>query len=178
MATAQSGRGQLARGRELVNIMADWKESKRIHDEAKRVERDAAELSQRLGISDALTQWRNDAAARAAAEREETRRRRIAERREQRERVESATVTELSAEIEALRELIAKGDVEMLSVVETAIIPMVEKVGDGLQRQIREIGARVDRQLAEMQAEVRASIKHERGEVLDLPSWREARKVN
>jgi hypothetical protein len=159
--------------------MTDWKESKRIHDEARRVERDAAELSQRVGIPDPLTQWKRDADARAEAKRQADRERQREERRERRERMESAAVAELRAELEAVRELIPKGDAEVLKVVETAIIPLVENVGDALRKKINEIGERVDRRLAEMQNEVRGVIKRERvGAEFDLPSLREARNVN
>jgi vacuolar-type H+-ATPase subunit E/Vma4 len=64
--------------------------------------------------------------------------------------------------------------------METAIIPMVEKIADALQRQIKQIGERVDRELNEMREEIRAEIKRQRGgEVIDLPpSLRAGRNVN
>jgi hypothetical protein len=160
--------------------MTDWKETKRVLDEARRVERDAVELSRRVGIPDPMVQYRADAAARAAEVEAETQRRLRETRRDQRERRESAGVVELRAEIEALRRAMNEADTQIIDAIEKAIIPMVENACDGLQRKIREIGERSDQRLREMQSEVRGAInKRDRaGEVIDMPSLREVRKVN
>jgi hypothetical protein len=159
--------------------MTDWRETKRISDAAKRAECDAAELLQRLGIPDEATRWKRDADARAEAVRQADRERRREERRDRRERVESAAVMELRAEIEALRGALSEGDAMVLQTVTDAVMPCIEKICDGLQRKINEIGERVDRRLAAMESEVRGAIKRERaGEVFELPSLREVRKVN
>jgi hypothetical protein len=113
--------------------MNDWKESKRIHDEARRVERDAAELSQRLGIPDPLTAWKRDADARAEEKRQADRERRAEERRDRRERVESAAVTQLRGEIEALHNAISEGDANVLNIVNEAVFPMFDKIATKLQ---------------------------------------------
>ena len=97
----------------------------------------------------------------------------------QRERDRAAVeIAELRAEIAELRLAISEGDADVINTVNDAVFPALEKICDGLKRKINEIGERVDRRLSEMQTEVRAGLKRERGEVFELPSLREARKIN
>jgi hypothetical protein len=78
----------------------------------------------------------------------------------------------------ALRELIPQGDAEVINDINAAIMPLIERIADKLESTIKEISERVDRQLAEMQQEIRSAARRERSEVLDIPSWRELRKVS
>jgi hypothetical protein len=150
------------------------KTPEQIRAEARALDRDAADFLRRQGFyNDA-----NERVEAEAARQAETRRRRVEERRERRERMESAAVVELRAEIERLRELMAKGDLEIIDAINKAVFPALENIADKLQTTIKEIGQRVDRELNEIRAEIRAEIKRERsGEVLDLPPLR-ARNVN
>jgi hypothetical protein len=141
--------------------MTDWKESKRIHDEARRVERDAAELSQRVGIPNPLTAWKRDADARAKARRQADRERRQEERRDRRERSESVGVAELRAEIEALRGLIQQGDAEVINTVSEVISSLPF---EAIANKLGELERLLNR-LREMSAA-------ERGQPIDLPSMR------
>jgi hypothetical protein len=61
--------------------------------------------------------------------------------------VEADVDGRIAAAIETLRSEINKGDCEVLRAVETAIIPLVEKVGDGLRKKIKG----VDQKLAELE---------------------------
>jgi len=147
---------------------------------ADELQRDAADRAQRVEIPDAMTKWRNDADARAEEKRRADLERRAEERRARQEWVESRAVTELRAEIAALRELIPQGDAEVINIISEALLPLFDTIADKMQSAVAKIGERVDRQLDEMREEVRTAAKRERsGEVLDLPSWRDGlRKIN
>jgi gas vesicle protein len=141
--------------------MTDWRETKRMHDEARRVEREAVDFLQKQQYLD--EKRRRDEAERVAIE---------TETRE--------TIAELRAEIKTLREKNEKitdvvGDVfleieRMNDKLQTAIKQKTETMNDNLQAAIKQIGQRVDRDLNEIREEIRAEIKRGRGgKVFDLP---------
>jgi hypothetical protein len=144
-----------------------WKETKHAHDEARRVEHDTVELSQRLGIPDELTRHRKQADELAAAERVETQRRIREARRERRERerdrTESAAVTELRSELEALHGAISEGDARVLNTVAEVISSLpFDKIADKLSK------------LEELLNRMRSLSAAER-DPMDLPSLRSLR---
>jgi hypothetical protein len=152
-----------------VNIMTDWKESKRVLAEARRVERDAAELLQRVGIPDPMTAWRNDADARAEAVRQADRERRREERRDRRERDRAAAEVDVDARIAAAIMCERKF--------------MLEAVGAAMGEFVRKQLTAIDVKLADLERllqRLREISAAEREQPIDLPRvpLRSVRNIN
>jgi hypothetical protein len=142
MGRARSARHRVYGQCELVTGMNQ--KEKQILAEARAVERDAADLLRRQGFPDAMTQWRNDAAARAEAKRKADRERRAEEREHQRKFVtktvdpgvrvpDDLTVFVAPANwqnevIASLRTAMGQGDAQVLNDVCDAVFPTLEKL--------------------------------------------------
>ena len=157
----------MAQARELVA----WGKSIECDRIARQVQAEAFE--------DPPVKWKRAADERAKQKRQADFELKMQERRDRRERIESAAVTELRAEIAALRSAINQGDAATLDTICEAVMPALEQLADKFQAAITKISQRVDDRLAEMQREVHGAVKRERaGEVIDMPSLRELRKIN
>jgi molecular chaperone GrpE (heat shock protein) len=168
--------------------MSDWKESKRVLDEARRLDREAAHFLRTNGFySDSNVPVETDA---ATAERAETRRRQREARADQRARQHAndfesrlaaleRRIEVLEGEIRSINDGLVAKCTGVLDAINQAVFPALQHVTDNLKAAIKEIAERNDRELREMRDEFRDAIKRERGgDVLDLPSLRDARNIN
>jgi hypothetical protein len=157
--------------------MSDWKESKRILDEAKRAERDAADLLRQEGFPGQLTEWKREADATQAGIEGETQRRIAATERDRRKRereramveaVVAANIDErIASAVETLREEIDARDNAFVS-----LAGLVEKAG----AKLAELNAKLAK-LERLLESMRQLHDVERAQPVDLPSWR-SRPVN
>ena len=79
-----------------------------------------------------MTQYRAEAAERVGAKLRADRERRAEERRDRRERIESAALAELRAGLEAVRRAISVGDAAAIDAVNDASMPCIEMIADNV----------------------------------------------